>query len=76
MRESHDEIRRVDEKNRIERDKYFNLEIEFKRLKMESELLEREKNNEINRLTSLVENSQKKENSPLLQKLEEELRQK
>ena len=36
LRESHDEIRRVDEKNRIERDKYFNLEIEFKRLKMES----------------------------------------
>ena len=43
---------------------------------MESELMEKEKNNEIHRLNSVVENAQGKENSPLIKRLEEELHQK
>jgi len=35
----------------LEKDRYFNLDIDYKKTKMEYELLEKDKNNEITRLT-------------------------
>jgi hypothetical protein len=39
---------------RLEKDKYSNLEINVKRTQMEKELLEKEKNSEINRMKGLL----------------------
>lgn len=60
---------------RLEKDKYMNLDIEVKRLKMEREIMEKDKNNEINRLKGLLE-SQPKDvvNSGEVRRLEDELR--
>jgi hypothetical protein len=43
----------------LEKDKYMNLEIDIKRVRMESEIMEKDKNNEINRLKNLLENQPK-----------------
>jgi len=50
LKQGFDEQRRFHELIRIEKDKYLNLEIQCRSLKMELEMLEKEKNNEINRL--------------------------
>lgn len=57
LRKCRDEKRVLEDSIRLEKDKYLNLEIEIKRLKMESEILEKDKNNEITRLKHLLENS-------------------
>lgn len=40
-----DERRSLEDELRLEKDKYLSLEIDIKRIRMESELLEKEKNN-------------------------------
>lgn len=45
LRKCRDEKRVLEDSVRLEKDKYFNLEIEIKRLKMETEILEKDKNN-------------------------------
>lgn len=51
------------------------LEIDMKRIRMESELLEKEKNNEINRLNSLLQMQPKDQTATIeLRRLEEDLR--
>lgn len=44
---------------RLEKDKFLNLEIDIKRIRMESEIMEKDKNNEINRLKGLLETQPK-----------------
>ncbi len=44
------EKRKSEDLIRLEKDRYFNLDIDYKKTKMEYELLEKDKNNEINRL--------------------------
>lgn len=76
LRKCRDEKRGLEDAVRLEKDRYMNLEIEIKRLKMETEMLEKDKNIEIGRLKSLLE-SQPKEaqsNSAEQRRLEEELR--
>lgn len=55
LRKCRDESRILEDSIRLERDKYLNLEIELKRLKMESDIMEKDKNNEITRLKHLLE---------------------
>ena len=73
LRKCRDEKRGLEDAVRLEKDRYMNLEIEIKRLKMETEMLEKDKNIEIGRLKSLLE-SQPKEaqsNSAEQRRLEE-----
>lgn len=60
---------------RLEKDKFLSLEIDMKKVRMEYELLEKEKNTEINRLNGLLQ-VQPKDQTSLneLRRLEEELR--
>lgn len=50
IKQGFDDQKRLHELIRIEKDKYLNLEIQCKSYKMEFDMLEKEKNNEINRL--------------------------
>lgn len=59
MRKCRDEKRGLEDAIRLEKDKYMNLEIDIKRVRMESEIMEKDKNNEINRLKNLLENQPK-----------------
>lgn len=71
-----EEQRRLHESVRVEKDKYMHLEIQYKSLKMELDLLEKEKNNEINRLLKQFEGkdgASEKEMGYLIRKLEEQI---
>lgn len=60
---------------RLEKDKFLSLEIDMKKVRMEYELLEKEKNTEINRLNGLLQVQPKDQTSHNeLRRLEEELR--
>lgn len=61
---------------RLQRDKYFNTEIENKRLKMQFEIMQKDKNSEINRLSLLLEHKQPPTDDSYARRLEEELRSK
>ena len=77
IKQGFDEQRRFHQLVRIEKDKYLNLEIQCRSLKMELEMLEKEKNNEINRLMRDFENhdgSGDKDMAWKIKKLEEEMR--
>lgn len=50
IKQGFDEQRQLHELIRIEKDKYLHLEIQCKSLKMEYDLLEKDKNNEISRM--------------------------
>ena len=47
----YDEQRKLHDLNRLEKDKQMTIEMQCKSLRMEYEMLEKEKNNEINRIT-------------------------
>lgn len=51
------EKRKSEDLVRLEKDRFLNLEIDYKKTKMEYELLEKDKNNEINRLMRQVDYS-------------------
>jgi hypothetical protein len=77
LKQGFDEQRRFHELIRIEKDKYLNLEIQCRSLKMELEMLEKDKTNEINRLIRDFENRDghgDKEIIYKMKKLEEEIR--
>ena len=76
LRKCRDEKRVLEDSIRLEKDKYLNLEIEIKRLKMESEILEKDKNNEITRLKHLLETQSREPagNSHEVRRLEDELK--
>lgn len=58
VKQGFDEQRRFHELIRIEKDKYLNLEIQCRSLKMELEMVEKDKNNEINRLMKQCESKE------------------
>lgn len=76
LRKCRDESRILEDSIRLERDKYLNLEIELKRLKMESDIMEKDKNNEITRLKHLLETQSREpaSNTNEIRRLEEDLR--
>ena len=55
LRMANEEIKKSDNLMRAERDKHFGIKIELQKLQMESEMSEKEKINEINRLQKLLE---------------------
>ncbi len=59
---------------RIEKDKYLNMEIQFKSAKMELEMLEKDKNNQINRLMRHESKEAKHGDAFVVRRLEDEIR--
>lgn len=73
-----EEKRVLEDALRTEKDRFMTLEIEIKRIKMECEMLERDKNSEISRLKSLLESKtfeQSSGSSGDVRRMEEELQQ-
>ena len=73
-----EEKRVLEDAVRAEKDRFMTLEIEIKRIKMECEMLERDKNSEISRLKSLLESKtfeQSSGSSGDVRRMEEELQQ-
>ena len=51
LRRLSEQIRKLDDGARNDKDRFLNLEIEYKRIKMEYQILEKEKESEIRRLS-------------------------
>jgi GTPase involved in cell partitioning and DNA repair len=74
LRKGRDEKRGAEDEVRLSKDKLLHLEIDMKRVQMEKELLEKEKNNEINRLNGLLKVQPTETSSNEVRRLEDDLR--
>ena len=81
IKQGFDEQRQLHQLIRVQKDKYLHLEIQCKSLKMEYDLLEKDKNNEISRLNRQLDakdgnGKNEKEMAYIIRKLEDEIKEK